>query len=251
MTTRNALIILLLLALFPFPACPAAEENHAEAIETPADGVASLFAVAARPPHVGEWVEYRIAFPVDPLENSLRSDPAPQPLTGMTPQNAVEVDGQFYIKPSFEPPEAWRVLPLRMEVRAVDSLGCEVMIRFEKERHLFHLPIDNGQPKAEFFFDPPQEEEHRRTIALGDDEHEATVTVRRGERYGFIRWSGTDVPFGIYRFATEHVDLILVGMGTGTPPPFPLEPASPITPPPGHLYVRDTRREQTLDDDSF
>lgn len=230
-------VVLFFILVFSLPS--SAGDSITEAREIPTEGVAALFNVVARPPKPGDWMEYRIAFPVDPLENSLSPSPAPLPMAedhAEQLEHVAEVGGEFYIKPSFEPPSAWRVLPLRLEVTMVDSLGLEAILRFEKETRIVHLPIDNDRPKSEFFYDPPQPEESQEQITLDSGTYNAVKTTRIEENYGFVRIAGTDAPFGLFRFATENVDLILVGMGNGMGPVFPLRVESPIVPAPGRLY---------------
>lgn len=216
-----------------------AAENYAEAIEVPRDGSASLFHSNARPPRPGEWMEYRIAFPVDPLENSLRPDPAPLPqldIDGDGIEVVTGLEGEQYIKPSFDQQIAWRVLPLRLEVTAADSLGFVAVLRFEKAAKTVRFPIRQGNAKAHFFYDGPQPDDEEVSVLLDSGQYNAVATSRVSENYGFVRWAGDDAPFGLFRFATGDVDLILVGMGSGPAPEFPLAVEAPISPPPGLLY---------------
>lgn len=220
-----------------------ARAGAVEAAQIPAAGVALLLHVTAKPPAPGQWIEYRLAFPVDPLENSLRPDPLPQPHVGaggIPPGGAVEVDGEFYIRPSFEPATAWQVLPLRLEIQTVDSLGFTAVLLFEDGRQPLHFPIETGDARGEFHYDADREQNRAVTVRLDNGEYQALATVRRAGEYGYARIAGDDAPFGLFRFANENVDLVLVGMGTGTPPPFPLNPTEPVTPPPGLFYQQQT-----------
>lgn len=233
------LVFYTLLYLLVVPASLMAGEGHAEAVEI-APGQTPVVAITARAPRVGEWMEYRIAFPVDPLENSLRADPAPQPQVGdgrLTGEDVVEVDGEYYIRPTFEPGTAWRTLPLRLEIESVDALGFEAFLTFESKRGKYHFPIEGGLPGGEFVYDPQKDMERHVAVSLNGTEYEATATIRHGENFGFARMAGEDAPFGLFRFATAHVDLVLVGMGADEPPPFPLNLEEAITPPIGLFYL--------------
>lgn len=236
---RGIVLFLALLLTTPTPA----EDNPIAHAHDPAP-------VAARPPRPGEWLEYRLSFPVDPLENSLRSDPAPiqeDSLRRRGREQTVEVDGETFLKPSFEPAIAWRTLPLRLEITAVDSLGFDAYMTFAGQRQPFRFPIKGALPGSEFHYDQPQEPEQQGVFSIGGVDYEATATSRRTDRYGFVRLAGEEPPFGLFRFASEHVDLILVGMGQGMPPPFPLELEKAIAPPPGYLYEPEPREAGTYD----
>lgn len=221
MRTLVAVIAIALLAM----AAPAAE---------PGRDVPDVFdPAAARRPEAGEWLDYLVAFPVDPLENSLRSDAVPFPGDGT---DAMEDD--FFPPPHSDPPALWRTLPLRLEVLQVDAAGVEVRVTFAGQTQDAVLPHDASEPKAEFRYEAPQPPDTQATHRLGDSQLTVNETRRHGEHYGFVRWSDASVPFGIVRFATENVDLILVGMGRGDPPPFPPEQTAPPVPAPGRLYER-------------
>lgn len=257
---RIHLLLLLVLSLVATLPTAHAAEDHAEAIEVPPEGVASLFHVTARPPRPGEWMEYRIAFPVDPLENSLRSDSAPFPQLNVDDKGfevVTGLDGEQYIKPSFTQQTAWRVLPLRLEVTAADPLGFVAVLRFEKANKIARFPISRGQAKANFFFDGPQPKDEKISVILDSGQYNALSISRIGENYGFVRWAGEDAPFGLFRFASENVDLVLVGMGAGPAPEFPLPVQTSISPPPGMLYrpkmetPSTPEAEANTDDSSF
>ncbi|MCC8189300.1 MAG: hypothetical protein LIP77_01515, partial [Planctomycetes bacterium] len=58
----------------------------------------------------------------------------------------------------------------------------------------------------------------------------------------YVRLASPALPYGIARFATEDVDVILVALGDGPPPAeFPLPLAAPPQPPPGRLLLLEDR----------
>lgn len=192
----------------------------------------------AKRPEVGEWLEYRIAYPVDPLENSLRTDPAPVPLDNASQgeEPAGAADDAFFssFKPSFEPPASWRVLPLRLEILGTNGDGTKALLTFEGISREVVLP-SGGREAADFHYDAPQKPDERTTVLIGGVATEVEVVRRQAENYGFVRYFSAEVPFGVVRFATGNVDLILVGLGKTPPPAFPLD-TDPVQPPPGLLY---------------
>ncbi|MDR1744750.1 MAG: hypothetical protein LBS30_03240 [Planctomycetota bacterium] len=193
-------------------------------------------AAAVRPPLPGDWVEYRVAFPVDQLENSLRPNPAPPP---GGPEEPDPGGGSGAFTPMFELPAAWRVLPLRLEVREVTDDGCNVILTFTGMSHpMFLAHRDEGAAGAEFHYDPPVEGDDRRIfVKVGGEEMEVEMVRRRsGDGEGFIRWVNAQLPFGIVRFATPDVDFMLAGYGRGQPPDFPLDAPGAIDPPLGKLW---------------
>lgn len=193
---------------------------------------------SARRPRPGEWLEYRIAFPVDPLENSLSAAPVPplaakdQPLSDGDEES---LDAPFaIIPPVLESPEAWRVLPLRLELREITDEGVNAVLTFAGESHEVFLP-SSGEEPADFYYDERQSVDARTSTIVNGSSIDVEVTRRVADDYGFVRYFSPDVPFGIVRFATENVDLVLVGTGYGRPPEFPLDAGDP-NPPAGALY---------------
>lgn len=227
MTIAAVFMVWLCLAL---PACSG--ENSVDAREL----ARGALRVTARPPRPGDWMEYRVAFPVDPLENSLRPDPAPLPQVDIADEVVTGVDGELYITPSFDQRVGWRILPLRLEVTAADALGFAAVLRFEKISRTVRFPIGRGEAGGEFYYDGPQPPDEKVEIVLDAGRYEGVGIRRNGGNYGFVRWVGEEAPFGLFRFATASVDLILVGMGSGAAPGFPLSVTTPIVPPPGALY---------------
>lgn len=202
----------------------------------PGEDVPDVFDPAgARRPTPGDWLEYRIAFPADPLENSLRTDPATVSPTATASDAAGEDTGQFLaVAPEFEAAAIWRVLPLRMEILAVNDDGTEVLLTFAGLSRKVLFPF-GGLETADYHYEAPQEPERRETVLVNGVAMEVDVTRRIAETYGFIRYFSPDVPFGIVRFATDDIDLVLVGLGQNPPPAFPLE-ADMAHPPLGRLY---------------
>lgn len=205
-------------------------------------GVPDIFdATAARRPAAGEWLEYLVAYPVDPLENRLHPRPLPPP-PASSPAPAAETGGQpdpigdhpDFI-PVFEPPAVWRSVPLRLEVLGTEDDGTlRVRMTFAGTTQETALPLPARAEDDPYQYDHPQPEDGRTVHRLVGGEVEVTVRARRGDGYGFVRHYNRDLPFGIARFATPDVDLILIGYGTGEPPAFPL--AGQPEPAPGTLY---------------
>ncbi len=201
------------------------------------------FSQATRP-RPGDWLEYLVAFPADPLENSLRSRPgassagvpegAPGNAVPAVPgDGTVDFDAVARIRPEFEPPAAWRGVPVRLEIREVFPDGCNADVSFAGERVSVRLAAGNGA-QAEFHYDAGGEAE--RSLRIGDREYTVRELRRAGSDYGFVRWFSAEVPFGLVRFATEHVDIQLVAMGWGAPPDFPVRLVGGIAPALGSLY---------------
>lgn len=218
------LFFLLTLTLIAYPAI------------CPAEDVPDIFDPSrARRPVPGDWLEYRIAFPADPLENSLRTDPAPVVPASTASDTPVEDTGPFLTAaPEFEAPAIWRVLPLRVEILAVDDDGTKALLAFAGLSREVLFPA-GGRETAEFHYEAPQEPERRETVLVNGVAMEVDVVRRLAENYGFVRYFSSEVPFGIVRFATEDVDLVLVGLGQTSPPAFPLD-VDIAHPPLGSLY---------------
>lgn len=213
----------------------------AHAVEADMSGaVADAFAVAQAPqPRPGEWLEYRVAFPVDPLEHSLspgQGEVAPSGRTPMRITGGDEGELVFFV-PHFEPERVWRVAPLRLEVREVEADGCNVVMTFAGRSHELFMPkAAGGGDGPDFYYDREESADARGEVRIGEHGYEVEETRRISERYGLVRWTSAEVPFGIVRFATPDVDMALVGMGIGRAPDFPLEVRAEIEPPLGLLY---------------
>lgn len=207
----------------------------------PGSGLEAAFGSgSSRKPSPGEWLEYLVAYPADPLENELRPDPAPAlPANADDADNFVALDDEtFIVKPSFEPAAAWRALPLRLEIIRPDNDGLRARMTFEGESREVLLPFTAPKIASEFHYEEPQPATERAVHRIGDRVYEVEATRRPAEQYGFVRYEHAELPFGLARFATESVDLILVGMGSGPPPPFPLRLREPVQPPPGRLFAQ-------------
>ncbi len=234
----------------------------AMAAESPAVPVGELPFSAirgARLPKVGEWLEYVIAYPLDPLEKSIRDlvDPdespanAPEPLAGgeNIPLSEVYVIDR---EPVFEAPTDWYSMRLRLEVTSVDGLNCHAIMRYENRRDEVVIPLTGDSSIVK---DTAQESPEEDTVS-GDDpvdpsqldelfsgieeerlapsvrefsnhwvgNRSISVEIERGGdvRAAFVRLSSRDVPFGLVRFATDDVDFVLVDYGVGIAPDFPL-----------------------------
>lgn len=191
-------------------------------------------------PRPGDWLEYHIAFPVDPLENSLSPNPAPTPGVAAAPAAPPPASGEAddslppAVQPAFDLAPAWRTVPLRLEIREVDDSGCNAELTFGGETVSLRLPASGDAAEGSFHYGDGAETERQTRIGG------ATYTVREirrtGSGYGFVRWFSREIPFGTVRFATEDADLRLVGFGRGVPPDFPLRPADEASPAPGILY---------------
>lgn len=213
-------------------------------------------AESARKPVAGEWAEYRVAFPVDPLENSLRTDPAPLP--GVEAASSREEDAKAgagtlaedtgeheyeYIQPVFESEVGWRILPVRLIVEGLNDGEWSVVMEYEGGRETIQLPAAEREPEAEFLYDRDGGGMKRLFLRIDGTEYEIDETRRFGSGYGFVRWFSRAAPFGIVRFATEHVDVMLVGRGDDarSAPEFPLRTPDKIEPPLGLLYRHDAK----------
>ncbi len=225
-----ALALPLLLCL---AAAPAGEPAGYSAAAAPLE-VPDLFDPAsAKRPKAGEWLEYLVAIPVDPLENSLAPKPIPPPAAALPGEPAQEYPYQA----AFNPPRAWRTLPLRLVVRRIGDDSCQAAVTFAGETRELTLPLAPEPAGAAFRYPAPQPTDRKTVHNLNGRPVEVEITRRQGNGYGFVRLSGPDIPFGLARFASENLDLILVGAGHGTPPPFPLAVNGGVNPPPGLLYV--------------
>lgn len=197
-----------------------------------------------RQPVVGEWLEYVIAFPVDPLENSLRPAPLPPPPSPLDTEPADPVDpaaaaaatdaqpaGRFSLAPpEFEAPVAWRVLPLRITIAGRTDSGFHAVVNLDGASRPVVLPA--ASPVAP---SPGAAPDGTATQKIGDLFYDVQVFRDPDPETGFIRHVNAHLPFGLARFATPYVDVILVDMGSGDEPPFPSARAD-ASPPPGALW---------------
>lgn len=192
------------------------------AISAAADALPALATGLGRPPRIGEWLDYILAYPVDPLENGLAASPLPPVLRGSAESGA-------YPLPSFDAPEAWRSVPMRLEIRKIEANGVTAALTLAGRTRTVLIPLA-GKAGA----DDDDVSSGRFVQRIGFDVME--VEVFRGEDAGgpFVRCVNRDVPFGLTRFSTRDFDLILTGMGAAQPPEFP-QPAPDINPPPGGM----------------
>ncbi len=220
--------------------CSAAEQVANSALAAALPG-----AVAARPLRPGEWLEYLISYPADPLEYSLQNiesappPPAPAEPEGETAGGTDEsaYTEEIYFEPSFEPPVVWHSVPLRLEVRAVEEDSVQVWMTLDSSSADVRIPLaPDPTGNADVFYDEPQPPVTTDQYRVGDKPFAVQVVRRHAPNLGFVRLSSPDLPFGLARFATNTVDIALVGMGEGDPPAFPLPHPDNLTPAPGALY---------------
>lgn len=209
---------------------------------------------SGRRPNPGEWLEYRVAFLVDPLEDDLAASIKKKADSGERADGSSasesreqapdsEMDYDFLAnrrwQSAFEPPRIWRSLPLRLEVLRTEKEFTRVRMTFAGTAGEFNLPFSSQSGEFEFEYPYPQPQGAKVSHRLGNVTLEAEQTSRFGNGYGFVRLTNPDAPFGLLRFATPDVDLILVGFGDGIPPAFPLSSGDLADPPPGRLYYQD------------
>ena len=230
----------------------------------------------AKAPRPGEWLEYVVSFPLDPLEQSIRASIIPGSddnertqthETRPTPRTATP-------NPSFDPPIEWGSYPLRLEILSTTREGCNAIMTFNDLRHEVFLPlapprdnasamaanqaairtpqvtgdapIDNASLKDIFedaaqqsaFADPENEPIRAKGQHwLGDLAIEVESECVLAPNTGYTRLTSPEVPFGLARFASDFLDLALVAKGMGNPPDFPC-PDTQIEPPPGTLHQK-------------
>jgi hypothetical protein len=219
---------ILFLALFTASFPQAGEDATGAILEVP-----DLFVPgSARLPKAGEWLEYRISFLVDPLENSLSKEPLPP-----ASEHGKEEGAAGHWISAFEPPAIWRTLPLRLEILSTDGEAFQVRFTFAGTVAESILPLKPG-PVAPFHYPAPQPEDADVEYRAGNLVLAATKTRRyAGAGRGFVRISHPGVPFGLLRFASPDLDIFLVGFDEGSPPEFPLSGGNSPNPPPGLLYI--------------
>jgi hypothetical protein len=150
--------------------------------EQPAAGMGELpFSVirGARLPKAGEWLEYVIAFPVDPLEKSMRDffQPADVPGTAADTPEPPPVPAenmplsQIYLidrEPVFEAPRDWYSMRLRLEITGVDQDGCHAVMRYENRQDVVAIPLDVDPAGGKSVIDETEEEPHIDEGVRGD-----------------------------------------------------------------------------------
>ncbi len=189
----------------------------------------------ATKPRPGDWLEYLVAFPADPLESSLRNAAGPLPAPPSADAADPDPGAPAQFQPVFEPPTTWRIVPVRLQIREVDDDGCNAELTFAGQTVPVRLDASPREAQAEFTYDAGGEAE--RVVRIGGAEYRVREVRRTGSGYGFVRWFSAEIPFGTVRFATGHVDVQLVATGRGAPPDeFPSRSASGIAPALGSLY---------------
>lgn len=144
--TLGRLVVAIILVL----AVPGAPNHSGEA------------APASAPPKAGEWYEYVVAYPLDPMETAIREiiDRSKPIITGtsgsavaMTKSTAegVLVDTQpaNETEPVFDPEPVWFAMPLRLEILRVDPNGCQVMLTYAGRRDEVFLPLARNGSSSE------------------------------------------------------------------------------------------------------
>lgn len=194
----------------------------------------------AAEPAAGDWLEYVVAYPVDPLENSLRPIPLPSPL--MPREHDPEHESQASpdapvsrfspVLPEFEAPTVWRTLPLRVSIAGRADGGFNVIVNLDGNSSSVILPFASARQ-------PTGDPDGTANQKIGDMLYNIQVFRDSDPETGFIRHVSEELPFGLARFATPYVDVILVDMGSGEEPPFPSTRVA-VSPPPGTLWS--TRR---------
>lgn len=212
---------LLLCVLFALSAAArGGEEELSAPMSMAGPNLSDVFDVSqmakARP---GDWLEYRVAFPGDPLESRLA---LPE---GVPP-----------VQPVFDLPPEWRAVPVRIEIREVFADGCNAEITFGDTGEQATTRLSGTAEGAHASFQYDAGEATERTVRIGGTEYIVQERRRSGSGYGFVRWVAAEIPFGVVRFATEYVDMQLVGMGRGSAPDFPLRPEDAIEPALGSLF---------------
>jgi len=195
--------------------------------------VTATLAIGAPPLKEGDWLEWRLTAPADPLEARLadeaeakgrdRAVPASTPSRPATPA-----------APVTELPKRWQTGSYRLEVASVTEDGPVLGIRL-----LSGVAVIGAYPaRVKGLLSPlmrrqPEDEE----ITVGSavlSLNGAPLTVRT-ERWAtapgveWERWTSETVPGGLVRMAGPNADLVLVGWGNGEEPAFPLDAPTPPT----------------------
>lgn len=175
-------------------------------------------------PQPGDWVEYRVAIPADPLEAELINSPERYISES---REATLPFANTSSPPTPDLPRRWRQSVFRIEV-AVSSPGkCEGVMTTGKNTYKVDIPLGWLSPRTTESGDSQSPEEVK--IETSEVEHMvdgAKITVKT-ETYnhpitGFTRWTNASVPFGLVRLSTAYLDIVLVGSGNGAQPPFPI-----------------------------
>ncbi len=175
---------------------------------------------------------WNTASPIPSIRWKTASTPIPPPCRIPTPGDTVPE--LLALQPIFDPPTAWRTLPLRLHIREVDENGCNAEMLFGGKSVSLRLSSAREEAHGSFHYNAGTETERR--MRINGTDHAVREIRRSGADYGFVRWFSEEIPFGTVRFATADVDLLLVGFGRGVAPDFPLRPADEADPAAGNLY---------------
>ncbi|MDR0361795.1 MAG: hypothetical protein LBJ46_03785 [Planctomycetota bacterium] len=207
-------------------------------------------------PAPGDWIEYRIAFPVDPLEDAIRdtlgeaADNATGGMTNGEPRDMRALGYDAGFSPNFRPKQRWTVMPLRLEIKAVREGGLDVLASYPGFAHESFLPLDRSALPLPFVPggddalaghasanpDAVVEKDFTRLLhAVGSRKYPVSLERCDDPGNGFVRLVSDDLPFGMARFASPHCDLALVAMGSFPAPEFPVSGVV-IEPPPGEFF---------------
>ena len=180
----------------------------------------------APPLKTGDWLEWRLTVPGDPLEARLASEAETKEKDAAVPASTSSA------APAAELPGRWKTIPFRWKVTET-GLSLQRRMGDAEQRSMgdFSFSISrNGISVA-----PPVGE--KTDVAIGS----AVLTVNgaplevRTERWStapgveWERWTSETVPGGLVRMAGPNADLVLVGWGNGEEPAFPLDAPTPPT----------------------
>ncbi|MCC8179989.1 MAG: hypothetical protein LIP23_03635, partial [Planctomycetes bacterium] len=157
-----------------------------------------------------------------------------------------------FVQPQFDAPVAWSCSPLRISIRQAVEGGFEATLHIDDTVHQVFLPMPPVQPsqadtpagadgnEAEQSV-PPQPGQPARSQRIGEEM--LAVEVEESDDAGgrYVRYLNPELPFGLARFASPDVEVILVGAGSPPEPDFPLRPF-PIEPPAGSLMQQGRAR---------
>ncbi|MDR1612208.1 MAG: hypothetical protein LBT97_05420 [Planctomycetota bacterium] len=201
-------------------------------------------------PAVGDWLEYRLAFPVDPLEDSIRRDigsgeeeaesssAAPTPGESDGGGDGASKSSAHLFEPRFQPETRWNAMPLRLEILGAEPDAVRVMLTLPGFAHETSVPLGGmagtGVRHSEIGMAAIRDRQERRHT-VGRREYPVFMERLDDPEKGYIRLVSSELPFGFARFASPHCDLILVDMGGFPAPAFPVQDV-PVAPPPGKLF---------------
>jgi len=184
-------------------------------------------------PAAGQWAEYRLALPLDPLEARLAREAAQAAgNAGAASAPAAPPPGPPDIHPPDRLPEPWGVTALRLRVVEPRDGAWEVELRTEagSYRSLWAWPPAAEDGAAMPGGAPPS---FPRTVAVDGAPLAVTaiplgLPLAEGEdgpdpSLAGECWTSPEVPFGLVRYRTPEMDLVLVGFGRHDATRFPME----------------------------